>query len=196
MCQCVTMDERWLHHFILESNRRSAEWTARDKSTRKRGITQRSAGKAMASAFWDVRGIKFIGYFEKEKNINPDYCITEAFEIRNRGKSLYLKKKKVLFHQNNALCLKSMKTMSKLHELGFELLPHPPYSADLASSDFFLLLGLKRMLAGKRFRADKEAIEETEVYFETKDKSYCENRIEKLYGRYNRCIALEGNYIE
>ena len=41
-----------------------------------------------------------------------------------------------------------------------------------------------------------EVIEETEAYFEAKDKSYYKNGIEKLYDRYNRCITREGNYIE
>ena len=38
------------------------------------------------------------------------------------------------------------------------------------------------MLAGKKFWADEEVIEETEAYFEAKDKSYYKNGIEKLYG--------------
>ena len=38
-----------------------------------------------------------------------------------------MKKKKVLFHQDNTPCHKSLVTMVKLHELGFELLPHPPH---------------------------------------------------------------------
>ena len=108
----------------------------------------------------------------------------------------HLKKKKVLFYQDNAPCHKSMKSMAKLQELGFELLPHPPYSPDLAPSDFFLFSDLKRMLAGKKFCADEEVIEEIEAYFEAKDKSYYKNGIEKFYDRYNRCIAREGNYIE
>lgn len=32
---------------------------------------------------------------------------------------------------DNALCHKSIKTISKLHELCYELLPRPPYSPDL-----------------------------------------------------------------
>ena len=45
------------------------------------------------------------------------------------------KKKKVLFHQDNAPCHKSIATMAKLYELQFELLPHPLYSPDLGPSD-------------------------------------------------------------
>ncbi|QQP56557.1 Putative DD34D transposase [Caligus rogercresseyi] len=87
-----------------------------------------------------------------------------------------------------------MKTMAKLNKLGYKLLPHPPYSPDLAPSDYFLFEDLKRKLAGKKFKDNDGVIAETEAYFsdKTKDKS----GIEKLKDRYNRCIALEGNYVE
>ena len=51
-------------------------------------------------------------------------------------KQSQMEKKKVLFHQNNALCHKLITTMAKLHELLFELLPHPPYSSDQTPSDY------------------------------------------------------------
>ena len=45
-----------------------------------------------------------------------------------------MQKKNMLFDKGNAPCHKSMKTMVKLNKLSFELLPHPPYSPDLALS--------------------------------------------------------------
>ncbi|KAF7284497.1 hypothetical protein GWI33_022087 [Rhynchophorus ferrugineus] len=86
--------------------------------------------------------------------------------------------------------------MAKIHELGFELLSYPPYSPDLPPSDYFLFLDLKRMLVGKKFSSNEEVITETDAYFEAKNKSYYKNGIEKLEGRYNRCITLDGNYVE
>ena len=77
-----------------------------------------------------------------------------------------MKKKKVLFHQDNAPCHKLIATMAKLHKL----LPHPPYSPDLAPSDYWLFVDLKRILQGKRFVSNEEVISETEAYFEAKDK--------------------------
>ena len=50
-------------------------------------------------------------------------------------KHLQMKKIKILFHQDDAPCHKSIVTMVKLHELHFELLLHPPYPPDLAPSD-------------------------------------------------------------
>lgn len=54
------------------------------------------------------------------------------------------KKKEVLFHQDNALGNKSMKEVVKLDELRFELLPHPPYSPDLAPNDYWLFVDVKK----------------------------------------------------
>ena len=80
------------------------------------------------------------------------------------------------------------------NKLGFALLPHPPYSPDLAPSDFFLFSDLKRMLAGKKLSSNDKMI--AKIDFEAKDKSYYKNGIEKLDLRYKRCIALDINYIE
>jgi hypothetical protein len=41
------------------------------------------------------------------------------------------------------------------------MLPHPPYSPDLALSDFFLFADLKKMLAGKKFSTNEAVIVET-----------------------------------
>ena len=88
-----------------------------------------------------------------------------------------MKKKKVLFHKDNALCHKStIATMVKQQELHFELLLHPPYSPDLAPSDYWLFADLKRMLLGKRFGSNEEVISEIEAYFEAKDKSFNKKR--------------------
>ena len=107
-----------------------------------------------------------------------------------------MKKKKIILHQDNPLCHKSMKTMAKLSELGYELLPHPPYSPDLAPSDYWLFADFKKMPQGKRFGSNEEVIAETEGHFVAKDKSFYKHGIEKLEKRWNDCIALEGDYID
>jgi [histone H3]-lysine36 N-dimethyltransferase SETMAR len=81
----------------------------------------------------------------------------------------------VLFHQDNALFHKSIKTTAKLYELGYEFLPNPPYSPDLAPRNFILFADLKKMLAGKKFSTNEEVIAETEAYFEAMSKSYYAN---------------------
>ena len=89
-----------------------------------------------------------------------------------------------------------MKAKAKLDSLGYELLPHPPYSPDMAPSDYYLFPNLKRWLQGKRFHSNEEVILETEDYFAEFDKSYYSKGIKMLKDRWKKCILLQGDYVE
>ena len=52
--------------------------------------------------------------------------------------------KGVLFHQDNAPAHKSVVAMAAVRDCGFELVDHPPYSPDLAPSDYFLFPNMKK----------------------------------------------------
>ena len=93
-------------------------------------------------------------------------------------------------------CHKSITMMAKLHAWYFKLLPHPPYSSDLAPSDYWLFADLKRMLQGKRFCSIEEVILETEAYFEAKNKSFYKKGIKLLEKHWNQCITLKGEYVD
>jgi histone-lysine N-methyltransferase SETMAR len=55
--------------------------------------------------------------------------------------------------------------MEKLRDLYYALLEYPPYSPDLAPSDFYLFPILKLFLAGQRFSSNQDAIAAVERYF-------------------------------
>src|SRR5436190_12976832 len=153
----ITMDEIWVHHFTPETKEQSKQWTAREESAPKKAKTVPSAGKVMASVFWDARGIIFIDYLQKGKTINGEYYanLLQRLSDEIKKKRPHLAKKKVLFHQDNAPVHTSVIAMAKINELNFELLPHAPYSPDLAPSDYFLFPNLKKWLGGKRFANNK-----------------------------------------
>ena len=76
------MDETWIHHFTLESNWLSAEWTATGESCPKQPKRQTSADKVLASVLWDAQGILFINYFEKEETISSEYYIVLLVHLK------------------------------------------------------------------------------------------------------------------
>lgn len=71
----------------------------------------------MASVFWDARKILFIDYLEKGQTITSDRYMTQLARLKEKivKKRLHMKKKKAIFHQDNAPCHKSLATMDKLH---------------------------------------------------------------------------------
>jgi hypothetical protein len=66
----------------------------------------------LASVLRDAHGIIFIDYLEKVQTINSAYylALLERLNDEIKKKRPHLKEKKVLFHQDNALCHKSIKT--------------------------------------------------------------------------------------
>jgi len=53
----VTTDETWVHYFIPESQQSSREWRHTSSPKPKRARGSRSAGKVMATFFWDWQGL-------------------------------------------------------------------------------------------------------------------------------------------
>ena len=79
---------------------------------------------------------------------------------------------KVLLHQDNASDHKSLVAMSAVHDCGFALIDHPPYSPDLAPSDYFLFPNLKKHIAGKRYETDDDVISAVEEFFEGQEENF------------------------
>jgi histone-lysine N-methyltransferase SETMAR len=58
----ITMNETWIHHYTPEPKQQSKQWTEAGCSAPKKTRLVPSAGKGMASVFWDAEGILFIDY--------------------------------------------------------------------------------------------------------------------------------------
>ncbi|GFX18050.1 histone-lysine N-methyltransferase SETMAR [Trichonephila clavipes] len=56
----------------------------------------------------------------------------------------------VVFHQDNARPHTSVVTRQNFWEHGWEVLMHPPYSPDLAPSDYHLFLTFQNLLSDKK----------------------------------------------
>ena len=56
----------------------------------------------------------------------------------------------LMFHQDNAPAQNSVVAMAAALDCGFELVDHPPYSHNLASSDYFLFPNIRKIVARKQ----------------------------------------------
>ena len=102
----------------------------------------------------------------------------------------------ICFLQDNARPHTAALTMKTLRKLKWDVLPHPPYSLDLAPSDFHLFGPLKEFLGGKKFQSTDEVINVVQQWTNMQPKEFYYSGIMKLQDRWNKCIAVAGDYIE
>jgi len=152
----------------------------------------------MATVFWDLQGVIYIDYLEKGQTVTGLYYaeLLGRFAAELQKIRPHLAKKKVLFNHDNAPAHTSALAKVKLVELGYELLPHPPCSPDLAPCDIFLFPNLKKSLAVQKFASNEEVIAPTEAYFEDLEKTYFSDGLKKLEHRWVKCIELKADCVE
>ena len=104
--------------------------------------------------------------------------------------------KGVLLQQDNARVPTCKVAMDAVERNGYELIPHPAYSPDLAPSDFFLFPNLKKDIRGLHFRSDEDVVTAVEEWVNGKDPDFFSSGLMAHEHRWSKCITLEGNYIE
>ena len=143
---------------------------------------QPSAGKVMLTVFWDQGGVVMTDFLAKGTTITGAYYasllrkLREAIKIKRRGKI----SKGILLLQDNAPVHNS----------------HPPYSPDLAPSDFHLFPAMKLFLKGKRFSDDAALISEVTSWLEDQNGVFYKNGLQSCIKRWEKCITLGGSYVE
>ena len=67
------MDETWAHHFDPETKQQSKQWKHVTSPTPVKFRKIDSAGKVMASVFWDSEGVLMIDYLQRGKTVTGVY---------------------------------------------------------------------------------------------------------------------------
>lgn len=81
--------------------------------------------------------------------------------------------------------------MAKLYEFGYKLILIPPYFRDLALSDYFIFLNLKKWLVRKILSSNDEIIHQKNAYFKNLEKSPVLEGIQKLKRPWTNRIELK-----
>ena len=194
----VTGDETWVYHYDPESKRQSMEWHHPTSPPPKKFKSSRSVKKVMATVFWDAKGIIHVDYLETQKTITGAYYADLLHRLRAsiKEKRRGLLSAGVLLLHDNASSHTSRLARSAVHHCGFEELPHPPYSPDLAPSDFHLFPKLKEHLRGNRYADNEELKTAVSQYLTGLPEEFFSQGIGKLKTRYEKCIAIKGDYVE
>jgi len=163
LSRIITGDETWIHHWDSDTKQESMQWKHVNSPLPRKFRTQPSVGKswpqfsgiAKACCWWITT---MTGPYYGEVLTN----LRQAVKEKRRG---ILTRGPLLLHGNVSVHM-SRVAQAVVKDIGFEQLSHPPYSPDLAPSDFYLFRLLKQNLRGTRFFDDDELWQPMESYLD------------------------------
>jgi [histone H3]-lysine36 N-dimethyltransferase SETMAR len=97
---------------------------------------------------------------------------------------------------DNAALHTSAKTMAAIKDPGLKLVPHPPYSSDLAPSNYCIFGTMKNYLWRKTYSNFQQLSTAVRKWLKMTDKYFFAEGYQKLPGRWQKCINVKGEYIE
>ncbi|CAK9810904.1 Histone-lysine N-methyltransferase SETMAR [Anthophora plagiata] len=194
----VTGDETWAFHFTPETKQQSRQWRHSSFPKPQKFKQSPSAGKVTATVFWDRKGVLLVNCMPSGTTINADrYCETlkkpkRANQNRRRG----MLSKGVRILHDNARPHVARTTVALLQQFGWDIITHPPYSPDLAPSDYHLFPKLNEHLAGTHISNNDEVKDEVQRFFIAMAASWYDMGIQKLLQRLQKCMDTKGDYVE
>ncbi|CAK9811656.1 Histone-lysine N-methyltransferase SETMAR [Anthophora quadrimaculata] len=191
----VTGDEKWVTYDNIVRKR---SWSKRNEAAEtvaKQGLTSR---KVLLCIWWDWKGIIYYELLPYGQTLNSDIYCQQLDRLKlaiDQKRPELANRRGVVFHQDNARPHTSIVTRQKLRELGWEVLMHPPYSPDLAPSDYHLFRALQNFLSDKKLASREDCENRLLQFFANKDQDFYERGIMKLRLKWQQIIEQNGAYL-
>lgn len=188
--QIVTCDEKWV---AFDNPHRQNVWLSPGQPSPSTPVKDFRKEKRMVIVFWGRRGVIHWELLEKGQSMTAVlYCqILDRVKQKLRNRRISV----ILLH-DNAKPHTAKITKKWLEDVGWEVLEHPPYSPDLAPSDYHLFRSMEHFLRGKKFRNVDEIEENLQNFFDSKRREFYRSGIYMLPDMWLNCIDSEGDYFD
>jgi len=150
----ITGDESIVYAYDPETKLQSSQWKSPGSPKPKKARMQKSKFKTMHICFFDQEGIVHQEIVPPGMAINAVfYCdvLRTLRENVRRKRPQKWRNQNLIIHHDNAPAHRSFKVSQFLAKNKRTVIPHPPYSPDLAPCDFFLFPKLKLRMKVQTF---------------------------------------------
>lgn len=190
----VTMDETMI---TFKNYRRKHVYRKPSQSPVTQPKQPKHPTKVMLSIWWDCDGVICYHLLDKNDTINRYKYRSQLYLfdfIYQQSRADKLKDGIIWYHHDNASPHTAKITKAALNELGYNVLKQPPYSPDLAPSDYYLFRDLYIQIGNIKFNNVDEVDKFILRWIQSKPKAFFEAGINSLQERYIKCIQANGNY--
>jgi len=153
LIKIVTGDESWVFAYDPETKMQSAEWHTSSSPQPKKLRLIKSKEKVMFIALFDIDGVVHDEFIPPGQTVNGHFYVKVLQRLHDavRRKRHNKWQGEWFLHHDNASSHTSLVVQQFLAEKSIPVITQPPYSPDLAPSDFWLFHTLKMVLKGTRF---------------------------------------------
>ncbi|CAF1533422.1 unnamed protein product [Rotaria magnacalcarata] len=185
----ITGDEKWVLYINYQRRR---QWLSAGRAGVPPPKTDLHPKKVMLSMWWGVKGIINWEILPDGCNITADLYCQQLDRVAEKLKG---KQDRIYFLHDNARRHVAKSTRQKLLELGWITVPHPPYSPDLAPTDYHLYRSLDNHLREQKFEDENDLKMDLLNFFDQTSQDFYEQGILSLPERWQQVIDSNGAYI-
>ena len=195
----ITGDETWVYGYDVETKAQSSQWQFPEEPRPKKARQVRSNVKVLLTVFFDYNGIVHHEFLPPGCTVNKEYYLQI---LRNLREAIRRKRPELwrdnswILHHDNAPAHTALLIQQFLAKHNTVVMPQPPYSPDMAPSDFFLFPTLKRTLKGQRCSTIDEIKTKSQIELKTIPNEAFHQCFSNWKLRWQKCIISQGNYFE
>ena len=193
----VTGDETILKQYESHDKASSAVWCYENEVPVPQVSNSKWTKRVMVCTFFMRSGHLISIPVEQNKTVTANWYATvalpqmvQAFDAKRRNRTHFR------LHHDNAPAHSAKQTQDYLSQNNIRVLPHPPYSPDLAPADFFLFGMVKQKLRGREFQSLQALLDAYNEILSDIPKSMWRDCFKDWFRRMNLCIESNGDYFE
>jgi histone-lysine N-methyltransferase SETMAR len=193
----ITGDEKWIY---LDNQKRKKSWVDPGKPSTSTAKPNIHGQKYLLCICWDQQGILFYQLLQPDETVTGDryrqQIIDLSHELKAKRPEWATRHEKVKFLHDNARPHVAKLVKDTLKELNWDQIPHPPYSPDIAPSDYHLFRSMAHGLSEQRFTNYSEVKNWLEEWIASKPTKFFYDGIHNLPIIWENVIINDGNYLE
>jgi [histone H3]-lysine36 N-dimethyltransferase SETMAR len=191
----VTGDETYLYLNFPETRRSASAWVAEGDPHPQIPKPKISGEKVCYGFFFGPEGLVAQIPAPPGTTVTGKFYADSVLPKVLRSFSAVRPGDTMLLHHDNAPAHRSGVVMEYIDQAGIKLLPHPPYSPDLAPCDFWLNCLLKESLAGNSYSSRSALGSGINQWFRGVPKERFEKVFEDWSMRLKICVESNGMYV-
>lgn len=193
----VTGDEKWIRY---DNSKRRKSWGKPGHASTSTAKPNIHGAKLMLCIWWDQLGVVYYELLQPNETITGERYRTQLMRLsralKEKRPQFEQRHDKVILLHDNARPHVACVVKKYLETLKWDVLLHPPYSPDIAPSDYHLFRSMEHSLATQRFKSYEDTKNWIDSWIASKDESFFRRGIRMLPERWEKVVASDGQYFE